>query len=99
MLVIGDRFTVSMFKLLGINGVAIEDTDPRKVREVIELYVQSGDYYVIYITKDLADLVRDYIERISATRRWPVVTVIPSRWSEIEEIDASAILRKALGVG
>ncbi len=98
-LVIGDRYTVSMFNLLGIDGVVVEDRDPMKIRKILDAYIGSGEFSIIYITKELGDLLKDYIDKISATRRWPVITILPTRWSKTEEIDVSSLLRKALGVG
>ncbi|MEM0043859.1 MAG: V-type ATP synthase subunit F [Sulfolobales archaeon] len=98
-LVMGDRYTVNMFNLIGIKGIVVDDRDPKRIREIVQAYIDSGDYAIIYITKDLADLIKDYIERVSMIKKWPIITVIPSRWSETEEYDASAVLRKALGIG
>ncbi len=98
-LVIGDRYTVNMFNLIGVDGVVVEDNDPVKIRRLLDTYIGSGEYSIIYITKEIGDLVKDYIDKISATRRWPVITILPSRWSKVEEIDISSLLRKALGVG
>lgn len=98
-LVIGDRYTVDMFSLVGVEGVVLEETDPHKIRDALDKYVNSGEFAIIFITKELGDLARDYIEKISATRKWPIITIIPSRWSKYEEIDVSSLLRRALGVG
>jgi len=98
-LVIGDKYTVRMFNLIGIEGVVIEKPDQDVIRKTLDNYINSGDIGIIYITKDLADYAQDYISHISLTRRTPIITVIPSRWSRIEEIDVSSLLRKALGVG
>ncbi len=95
--IIGDRYTVNAFGLIGIEGFVAESAE--KARELLSSLARSPDVGVVLVTKDIADDVSDTIERISRTQRWPVIATIPSRWSSIEPIDVGELLKKALGVG
>ncbi len=95
--VLGDRYTVSAFGLLGVEGIVVENAgDAEKNLKALS---RSGDVSLIIITRDIADLVPDLLENISMSVRMPVITVIPSRWSDVKPIDAASLLKKALGVG
>ncbi len=95
--VLGDRYTVNAFGLLGVEGIVVENAmDAEKNLRILS---KSGDVSLIVITKDVADMIPDVVESISMSVRMPVITVIPSRWGDVKPIDAASLLKKALGVG
>lgn len=95
--VLGDRYTVNAFGLIGVDGIIVENAEDAEKH--LKTLSKSGDVALILVTKDIADLVQDTIERISMTSRIPVISIIPSRWSDVKPIDAASLLKKALGVG
>jgi len=95
--VLGDRYTVSAFGLIGVDGIVVESAE--EAEKSLKTLSRSGDVSLVIITKDVADLVPDVVENISMRVGMPVITVIPSRWSDVKPIDAASLLKKALGVG
>ena len=95
--VIGDRYTVNAFGLIGVEGFVADP--PERARKILLDISKSPDIGVVLVTKDIADEISDLIEMISNTQRWPVIATIPSRWSGVEPIDVGSILKKALGIG
>ena len=95
--VVGDRYTVNAFGLIGIEGFVADSFE--KARSILTDLSKSPDVGVILITRDVADMVQDLVVRISSTQRWPVIATIPSRWSGVKPIDVGDLLKRALGVG
>jgi len=95
--VLGDRYSVNAFGMLGVEGFVVESASEAENR--LKALSKSGDVALIIVTKEVADMVQETIEAISASPGAPVVTVIPSLWSDVKPIDAASLLKKALGVG
>ncbi|MEM4970867.1 MAG: V-type ATP synthase subunit F [Sulfolobales archaeon] len=95
--VLGDRYVVNAFGMLGVEGFVVENVDDAEKQ--LRTLSKSGDIALIIVTKDVADMVQDVIDRISMSPGAPVITVIPSMWSDVKPIDAASLLKKALGVG
>ncbi len=68
---IGDRTSVYGFAALGLDTFFVTDADEAKV---LLRRLENESYAVIYITEQLAEQVRDELERISAL---PLPAVIP----------------------
>jgi V/A-type H+-transporting ATPase subunit F len=95
--ILGDRYAVNAFGILGVEGFVVENADDAEKR--LKTLSRSGDIALIIVTKDVADMVQDVIDSISMSPGAPVITVIPSMWSDVKPVDAAALLKKALGVG
>jgi vacuolar-type H+-ATPase subunit F/Vma7 len=95
--VLGDRYVTNAFGMLGVEGFVIENASDAEKH--LKALAKSEDIALIIVTKDVADMVQDVIDRISTTPRAPVITVIPSLSSDVKPIDAASLLKKALGVG
>ena len=95
--VIGDKYTVSLFKLTGTEGEVLED--PEKLPERLEQIRKREDIDLLLITYDLYNVVREKVESVLTTMSKPIVSIIPSPFSEAKPIDAKSLLMKALGFG
>lgn len=95
--VVGDKYTVKSFSLVGVKGYSVER--PEEAREILRVLSNSPDVALVMITKEVADMVPDLVERLGSRSGIPVFTVIPSRWADVRPVDASSLLKKALGIG
>jgi len=95
--VLGDRYSVNAFGMLGVEGFVVESASEAENR--LKTLSKSGDIALIIVTKEVADMAQDTIDSVSAAPGAPVITVIPSLWRDVKPIDAASLLKKALGVG
>ncbi len=95
--VIGDKYTVSLFKLVGAEGEVLED--PEKLVDKLNQLRKREDVDLVLITYDLYNVVREKIEGVLTTMTKPIVSIIPSPFSEAKPIDTKSLLMKALGFG
>ncbi|AWR97612.1 V-type ATP synthase subunit F [Acidianus sulfidivorans JP7] len=96
-LLLGDKYTVSLFKLIGTEGEVVED--PYSLEDKIKAINKRQDVDLILITKDLYDPVREKLESIITNQTKPLITVIPSPYSEAEPMDVRKMILRALGFG
>ncbi len=95
--VIGDKYTTNLFRLVGAEGEVLENPEllPDKINEI----KKREDVDLLLITYDLYNVVREKVEEVLANTKKPVVSIIPSPFSESKPIDAKSLLMKALGFG
>ncbi|ARM76319.1 V-type ATP synthase subunit F [Acidianus manzaensis] len=96
-LLLGDKYTVSLFKLVGTEGEVIED--PYVLESKIKEINKRQDIDLVLITKDLYDPVREKLESVISNQTKPLITVIPSPYSEAQPMDVKKMILRALGFG
>jgi len=94
---LGDRYTVSLFKLMGTEGKSLED--PYQLEKELEAVRRREDIDLVLITRDLYEPVREKVDVLMANQGKPLITVIPSPFSESKPIDVKKMVLKALGFG
>jgi len=95
--VLGDRYTVSLFRLLGTEGKIIDD--PLTIEEQLKEIRKREDLDIVLITKDVYEPVREKVDNFIAVNKKPLIGVIPSPFSEATPIDVRKIILRALGFG
>lgn len=95
MAIVGNGDGIMVFKASGVATFPAEDE--KKAREVIRKIAK--DYQVIFLTEDLASLLRDFLKRFDE-EAYPVIVSIPSATGSVGygmEVLKSA-MERALGV-
>ncbi|MDT7861036.1 MAG: V-type ATP synthase subunit F [Saccharolobus sp.] len=95
--VLGDKYTVSLFKLVGAEGDFIED--PYQLPDSITKLKKREDIDLILITKDIYEPIKEKLDSIIVDQKKPLITIIPSPFSESKPIDVRKMIMKALGFG
>jgi Archaeal/vacuolar-type H+-ATPase subunit F len=95
--VIGDKYTTNLYRLLGAEGEVLENSEllPDRINEIRK----REDVELLLITYDLYNVVKEKVEEIIAGMKRPLVSIIPSPFSESKPIDTKSLLMKALGLG
>jgi len=75
--IVGDSFTVDTFRLIGIQGVAVENEEEAKSQ--IEKYLSTDDVGIILVSQTLADQLGDTFERYMTRRSLPLILSLPDR--------------------
>lgn len=96
-LLLGDKYTVSLFKLIGTDGEVVED--PYLLEDKIKELRKREDVDLVLITKDLYDPVKEKLEELLTNQTKPLITVIPSPYSEAAPMDVRKMILRALGFG
>lgn len=96
-LVIGDKYTVNLFRLVGAETIILED--PLKLEDTLLKLRKREDLDLILITNDLYSPVKEKIDNILLEQKKPLITIIPSPFSESKPIDVKGLILKALGFG
>ncbi|MEM4080012.1 MAG: V-type ATP synthase subunit F [Metallosphaera sp.] len=65
----------------------------------IDSIKKRDDVDLVLITRDIYEPVREKIDSIVSTLTKPLITVIPSPFSESKPIDVKKMVLKALGFG
>ncbi len=94
---IGDRYTVNLFKMMGAEGNIIED--PLNLPQTIMEVKKRTDVDLVLITKDIYNPVREKVDSMILNEKKPLITVIPSPFSEAEALDVKKMIMSALGFG
>lgn len=94
---IGDKYTVSLFKFIGAEGEVIED--PYLLESKIKELKKREDVDLVLITKDLYDPVKEKIDEIISAQTKPLFTIIPSPYSEAKPMEVRKMILRALGFG
>ncbi|WP_016731777.1 V-type ATP synthase subunit F [Saccharolobus islandicus] len=95
--VVGDKYTVSLFRMVGTEGDFIDD--PYNLPDLISKLKKREDIDLILITKDIYEPIKEKIDPIIADQRKPLITIIPSPFSESKPLDVRKMIMKALGFG
>jgi len=95
--VLGDRYTVLLFRFLGFEGEVVEDR-ARVIRRLREL-VEGGGLDAVMVAESLVDdQVRRVMDELRARYRKPVIVEIPSvAIGTIREMDFMRLLRQVIG--
>jgi V/A-type H+-transporting ATPase subunit F len=96
-IVIGDRYSVALFKMLGTEGLIIED--PLNIENYLKEIKRREDVDLVLITKDIYDPVREKVDNFILSQKRPLVGIIPSPFSEATPIDTRKLIMRALGFG
>jgi len=96
-LVIGDKYTVNLFRLIGTEGIILDD--PLKLEETLIKLRKREDLDLIFISNDLYTPVKEKIDSILLEQKKPLITIIPSPFSESKPVDVKGLILKALGFG
>lgn len=75
--VIADENTVAGFKLVGLDGEAVDS--PEGAREALVRAFESRDIGIVIITERIAETVRDQIEQYTYGQAFPLIIEIPDR--------------------
>ena len=75
--IVGDSFTVDTFRLIGIQGVVVENEEEAKAH--IEKYLSTDDVGIILVSQTLADQLGDAFERYMTRRSLPLILSLPDR--------------------
>ncbi len=96
-LIVGDKYTVYTFRLLGFDGIIAERGED--VVKILEEVKDREDVGVVLVTSDLVNRVREYFNRLRLKMTKKVIMEIPTlREVKYEAIDYLSILRSALGI-
>ncbi|NPA99752.1 MAG: ATPase V [Crenarchaeota archaeon] len=96
-LIVGDKYTVYTFRLLGFDGVIAEKAD--EVMKILEDVKDRDDIGVVLVTSNLVNQIRDYFNRLRLKLTKKIIMEIPTlREVKYEAVDYLSILRSALGI-
>jgi vacuolar-type H+-ATPase subunit F/Vma7 len=96
---IGDRYLISGFRLIGIEAVEASDDDTaaRKVREI----VLEGKHEIVAMTERVAVKVKDLRESLLKTRKaYPIFLIIPDFKGPLNEriTELHRLVNQAAGI-
>jgi V/A-type H+-transporting ATPase subunit F len=95
--VIADENTVTAFKLVGLEGEAVESPDG--AREALAKAFESSDTGIVIITERIADTIRDEIENFTFGYSFPLIIEVPDREGAVEgRISIREMVNTAVGV-
>jgi V/A-type H+-transporting ATPase subunit F len=60
--------------------------------------LENHDYGIIIITMDVADLIREEVDRYMFSEKFPLIVEIPNRATGGESRDLKALVNEAIGV-
>ncbi len=93
--VIGDDDTVLGFSLVGVAGISARDSNEASM--AWEKAIEDKTYGVIIITEDVANLIRDTVDRYLFSETFPLVVEIPGS-DKRNSKDLRALVNDAIGV-
>ena len=95
--VIGDRQTILGFRLVGIEGRAVESRE--EALDALKAAVARKDVGIVLITENIAGQVRDEVEARLYGMGFPLVLEIPdSHGPSPDRPPIEDIVRKAIGI-
>jgi V/A-type H+-transporting ATPase subunit F len=95
---IGDDETVLGFRLIGIDGVAVDDAE--STSKTLRSALSRKDIGIVLITEKAADTVRDEVDSRVFASGLPLVLEIPdSSGAAPSRATIEEIVRKAIGIG
>jgi V/A-type H+-transporting ATPase subunit F len=93
-IVIGDRLTVALFKLMGFEGTVVED--PKEALAFMAKGIETYD--IIFIASKVAKLIRRELDDIRLKNPRKFIVEIPSVEESIErEVNYLWLVRQVLG--
>ncbi len=95
--VVGDRYTVCLFRLLGFAGHVVDKSS--KAIEVVKELAKDETISMILVTSDVVAQAKEEFERLRVRIAKPLIVEIPTiREVKYEKVDYFGILRRALGI-
>ena len=95
--VIADENTVAGFRLVGLEGEAVES--PEGAREALSKAFESKETGIIIITERIADSVRNEIEDFTFGHAFPLIIEVPDREGPVEgRMSIREMVNTAVGV-
>lgn len=94
--VIGDRDTVLGIRLVGGDGVTVEDAETASAE--LEEALQDEAIQLLLITREWSDRLRERIDRLKMDRLRPIVMEIPGKSVEPPERSLNELVRRAIGI-
>ncbi|AHC51763.1 ATP synthase subunit F [Sulfolobus acidocaldarius SUSAZ] len=96
-IVIGDKYTVNLFKLIGTEGIVLED--PLELENTLLKIRKREDVDLVLVTNDTYTPVKEKVDNLILEQKKPLITVIPSPFSEAKPVDVKGLILKSLGFG
>lgn len=95
--VIADENTVTGFRLVGLEGEAVET--PEEAKEALTKVFSSGDIGIVIITERVAASIRAEMEEFIFGHSFPLIIEIPDRKGPLEDrISIREMVNAAVGV-
>ncbi|NCB01203.1 MAG: ATPase [Spirochaetia bacterium] len=94
--VIGDEDTVLGFSLSGTPGIIA--TTRESAQDALRIALEDKNNAIIIITIDVADLIREEVDRYIFSETFPLIVEIPNRASGGKSRDLRKLVNDAIGV-
>ncbi|MFA5514314.1 MAG: V-type ATP synthase subunit F [Sphaerochaetaceae bacterium] len=94
--VIGDEDTVLGFSLVGTAGLSASNA--QQAAQALRSALENRENGIIIITQDIADMIRDEVDRYIFSESFPLIVEIPNRASGGVSRDLRALVNEAIGV-
>lgn len=94
--VIGDEDTVLGFSLVGVRGSAVSDS--KTASAVFNKVLEDNTYGIIIITDEIADLIREQVDKFLFSESFPLIVEIPSPHGNCQSKDLHQLVNDAIGV-
>ncbi len=93
-IVLGDRYTVDLFKLMGFNGRSFDDA-----RELYEYIIKNiNTYNVFFISSNFAKQIRKELDELRFRNPSKIFVEVPSVLENMErEVNYLQLVRQILG--
>lgn len=96
--VLGDESTVTGFKLVGVEGEAVETVD--EAREALSKALSMPEIGIIIVTERFAEGLREEVRERVFGSGFPLVIEIPDRNGPLPgRVSIRQIVRSAVGIG
>ncbi|QGR19421.1 V-type ATP synthase subunit F [Stygiolobus azoricus] len=95
--VLGDRYTVNLFRMIGTEGLVLDD--PLNLEDTLVKLKKREDIDLILVANDLYNPVKEKIESLVIDQKKPLITIIPTPFSQGQPLDVKGLILKALGFG
>jgi V/A-type H+-transporting ATPase subunit F len=95
--VLGDRYTVNLFRMIGTEGLVLDD--PLNLEDTLVKLKKREDIDLILVANDLYNPVKEKIESLVIDQKKPLITIIPTPFSQGQPLDVKGLILRALGFG
>lgn len=97
--VIGDRETVLLFAMAGIEGTIVDNQDENEINDEIKRIRKSKEYGLLIVTEKITTLAYDLINSIRFSREHLLIVEVPDKNGHIETGKSLAdYIREAVGI-
>ncbi|MFA5570107.1 MAG: V-type ATP synthase subunit F [Sphaerochaetaceae bacterium] len=94
--VIGDEDTVLGFSLVGTSGLTASTQE--EASAALTKALEDKENGIIIITQDVADLIRQEVDRYIFSETFPLIVEIPNRHTGGVSKDLRVLVNEAIGV-